>query len=121
MTRLEKPVRRHSRRCLSIVLGLGLAACAPAPAPAPISRDATCAEAWQQYRAELSAAAENCLSDQGCVVLGSCFAVTRGRVATVQDLQSQARRACALVAGSHVEVECAPRPARCVARRCVRF
>jgi hypothetical protein len=106
---------------LLLCLGVVLAACAPAPTPAPLSNDAACAAAWRQYRAELSAAAENCLSDEGCVAFGSCFAVTRGQVAALQDLQGQAKRACALVEGSHVDVECGPRPARCVARRCVRF
>ena len=39
----------------------------------------------------------------------------------VKELQDQAKTACGQMAGSHVDVECAPRPARCVARRCVRF
>ena len=111
--------RLQARRALVILL---LAAgCASAPvAPPPAPADA-CASAWQEYRAELSAAAENCLSDQGCVAFGTCNAVTRGREPAVQDLKARAQSACAPMHGSHVHVECAPRPIRCVARRCLRF
>jgi hypothetical protein len=116
------PSVRTGRISATMLGMIGLVACAGAPAPAPKpTPEAACASASEQYRAGLGAAAEECLSDEGCVAFGTCHAVTRGQVPALELLRSRAQAACQAMPGSHVDVECAPRPPRCVARRCIRF
>ena len=110
-----------------LLLALLAVACASAPPPragdpgAPSAPGADCQTLWRQYQTELGASAENCFSDEGCVAYDSCHAVTRGRAPTLNALLAKVGQVCTQIPGSHVEVQCAPRPPRCVARRCVRF
>jgi hypothetical protein len=112
------------------VIGLAaglLGACAeatPTPGVALERADgarARCTAAAQRFRDQLAAAAEGCLSDAGCTAFDSCHAVVRDRGASVLPLRTQMQQACQAAPDAPVELECAGRPVRCVAQRCLRF
>lgn len=125
---MRAAIAMSAMRATMSVLLLAVAACTPAlpaargPAPSPAEQErARCGAARERFRAELLAAADNCFTDEGCVAFDTCHAVIRGSEPALLAAQRQSQEACTAAGAKRVEVECAARPPRCVARRCVRF
>jgi hypothetical protein len=118
--------RSHSVVALLLPLAclLGCAETSPVAlerAPSAPDTRAACTAARQRFRVELAAAGEGCLSDDGCAPFDTCHAVVRDHGAAVAQLRGEMRETCKASSEGPVELECTPRPVRCVARRCLRY